>query len=169
MKTNKNHSKKNIPISLFGLLSLFLVSCGSYQNSSYYDSDGIYVDRTSTPQNNVATGDTGNSQAYQNFFKSKQLNVEEEVFTDVENYSSVERYDSISNKTNASWGSNPSSVTVNVYGANSIKLNLVLLSSYKLCCVYTIVCLTTLVSKIKVKLCFRFNVVFSQIEYEDSN
>ena len=42
MKTYSFSSKKLSIYSLFGFLSIMVTSCGSYQNSSYYDSDGVY-------------------------------------------------------------------------------------------------------------------------------
>ena len=41
MKTISILSKKNIVKSVLGLLGLTIVSCSSYQNKSYYESDGI--------------------------------------------------------------------------------------------------------------------------------
>lgn len=122
MKTNFYFTSKNITRLVLLFSGMLLVSCGSYQNSSYYDNDGVYTGSQRNRQvasNNVEQNNT--NQAYQNYFKSKQLNAEEEVFTDVEGYSSVEdstvtserNYDSY-----AAWGSNPSSVTVNVYDNN---------------------------------------------------
>ena len=42
MKTNIFFSRNAAFYSLIGFLSLLAASCGSYQNSSYYDTDGIY-------------------------------------------------------------------------------------------------------------------------------
>ena len=42
MKTNALITRKTSLNSLIGFLGLIITSCGSYQNSSYYDSDGIY-------------------------------------------------------------------------------------------------------------------------------
>ena len=122
MKTNFYPSTNYITRLVLFFSGMLFVSCGSYQNSSYYDNDDVY--RSSGRNNEVASNNVeqnNTNQAYQNYFKSKQLNAEEEVFTDVESYSSVEdstvtserNYDS-----NAAWGSNPSSVTVNVYDNN---------------------------------------------------
>lgn len=119
MKTNFYLSSNNIARLVLFFSGMLLVSCGSYQNSSYYDSDGVYRGSNGNREyasNNVEQNNT--NQAYQNYFKSKQLNAEEEVFTDVENYSSVEDSTSTSERnydSYAAWGSNPSSVTVNVY------------------------------------------------------
>ena len=42
MKTNIFFARNTAIYSLIGFLSILVASCGSYQNSSYYDSDGIY-------------------------------------------------------------------------------------------------------------------------------
>ena len=42
MKTNYFSAKKLSIYSLFGFFSIMITSCSSYQNSSYYDGDGIY-------------------------------------------------------------------------------------------------------------------------------
>ena len=42
MKTYYQINSKNIAFSLIGLVAIFATSCGSYQNSSYYDNDGVY-------------------------------------------------------------------------------------------------------------------------------
>ena len=43
MKTNFfSLTKSNCFYSIMGLVSLTLASCGSFKNSSYYDTDGIY-------------------------------------------------------------------------------------------------------------------------------
>ena len=42
MKTNIFFTKKTLLYPLIVFFSILMTSCGSYQNSSYYDSDGIY-------------------------------------------------------------------------------------------------------------------------------
>lgn len=42
MKTIYFSPKKLFIYSLFGFFSVMISSCGSYQNSSYQDGDGIY-------------------------------------------------------------------------------------------------------------------------------
>ena len=42
MKTNFISFKSNSLYILLGLIGSMVTSCGSYQNSSYYDRDGIY-------------------------------------------------------------------------------------------------------------------------------
>jgi len=87
-----------------GLIGLLLVSCGSYEQASYYDNDGIYsggtervtVTETRTPQ--PAARQSGDD-FYQNYFgeKSQELDryLESEVFTDVDSYASAQARDSL--------------------------------------------------------------------------
>ena len=120
MKTNYFISKKISIYSIFGLILVAVTSCGSYQNKSYYDNDGIYDNN----QTSKKTTENSESNKYKEYFGS--LNKEnEEVFTNVENYSSNDDSTNNSaqvedNKNNyGSWGSNASdNVTVNIYGNN---------------------------------------------------
>ena len=65
MKTNIFYSKKATLYSFIGFLSVLVMSCGSYQNSSYYDSDGIYGNTAKETQ-------TVSSTQYKNYFSSLQ-------------------------------------------------------------------------------------------------
>ncbi|HWS59312.1 MAG TPA: hypothetical protein VN182_00135, partial [Flavobacterium sp.] len=69
MKTNIYFSKNATLYSLIGFLSVLVTSCGSYQNSSYYDSDGIYGNTPKVTQ-------TSSSEQYKNYFSSLQENNE---------------------------------------------------------------------------------------------
>ena len=70
-----------------------MTSCGSYQNSSYYDSDGIYGNAQRRNVDRKSQNDTNNQ--YKDYFSSLQNNNEHaEIFTDVDNYN-----DSIQNNT----------------------------------------------------------------------
>lgn len=107
MKTNYFPSKKISIYSLFGLITMVVASCGSTQN--YQENDGIYG---GSAKKEVATSDN----KYKEYFSA--LNKEnEEVFTDVENYST--QNDSVSNAAEANdnngWGATPSTTTVIVY------------------------------------------------------
>ena len=42
MKTKLPFLSKFPMLFAFGSLAVFVISCGSYQNSSYYDNDGVY-------------------------------------------------------------------------------------------------------------------------------
>jgi uncharacterized membrane protein YgcG len=108
--------------SLIGSLSLFVISCGSYQNSSFYDNDGIYgsSERPNNPTNQYQEQNaTGNQ--YANQFRNMQNDFG--YFTDVDNYTSendsvVTVYNRNYNDNTdnyAGWGKNSSNVTINYY------------------------------------------------------
>ncbi len=102
--------------SLFGFLAFAITSCGSYQNSSYYDGDGIYGGSENS-QKQTTPDNKSQSSKYQEYFSN--LNRDAEIFTNVDNYSTVTN-DTVKktesyNANNSSWGSNPQSITVNVY------------------------------------------------------
>ena len=85
MKTYYFSSKRLSIYLLFGSLGLAISSCGSYQNSSYYD-DGVYGN---SQKQNRETNSNDNSQSnkYQEYFSD--LNKNQDVFTNVDNYSST--------------------------------------------------------------------------------
>ena len=121
MKTKNLLTLPKIPFLSLLAVGGILVSCGSYQNSSYNDNDGIYNSSQKTNDNSTAqVAEDNTNAAYQNYFRSKQLAADDEIFVDVEEYTSVN--DSTETRqassSDGSWGSNPSSVTVNVYSSN---------------------------------------------------
>ncbi|HQK40419.1 MAG TPA: hypothetical protein PLO52_09930, partial [Flavobacterium alvei] len=65
MKTNIFSFKNATLYPLFGFLSVLISSCGSYQNSSYYNTDGIYGNSPRETQ-------TVSSVQYKNYFKTLQ-------------------------------------------------------------------------------------------------
>jgi len=132
------HLQKIRTAALFAVVGLLVVSCGSYQQASYYDTDGIYganeprvtVERAprQTPQVKQKKGDN----TYTDYFgqKADQYGeiLEGEIFTDVDSYSSGVENDSISEVDlteyytsdndyagNGGWGDNPTSVNINIY------------------------------------------------------
>ncbi|WP_291119723.1 hypothetical protein [Flavobacterium sp. UBA6135] len=115
MKSIMLHPRFLVGFSSLGILSLLLSSCGSYQNSSYYENDGIYS--SSRNDNRTVNRNSTNGSIYSDYFKSKQLQLQDEVFVDVDSYTTVGdstvTVESYSN--NAAWGSNPSTVTINYY------------------------------------------------------
>ena len=124
MKTNSFFTKKISIYSLLGFFALIVTSCGSYQNSSYYDNDGVYGSNEKPKQKEESKSNNG---YYKEYFSN--LNKDnEQVFTDVNKYSSyndtIKKNGNINNNVNqnqsdyAGWGSNPDNVTVNVYGNN---------------------------------------------------
>ncbi|MGB5404247.1 MAG: hypothetical protein WBN13_09750, partial [Robiginitalea sp.] len=124
-----------------GLLGFLVISCGSYDQASYYDNDGIYsspVERTErvvvveSPQPQTRT-QPSDDDFYQNYFgeKSQELDeyLEGEVFTDADAYSSTSEIDSlrleegnyIQNYNNdyggqPGWGDSGANVSINLYG-----------------------------------------------------
>ena len=113
MKTNIFSSKEAQNYLYIGLLSLFMVSCGSYQNSSYYESDGIYG--ATTPRN-VERRHTPSANYYKDYFNSLQNDSQpDEVFTDIDKYSNFDSIDNNSYSSYAGWGSNQTGTIVNVY------------------------------------------------------
>jgi hypothetical protein len=116
MKTNIFSPKKTSLYSLIGFLSIVLTSCGSYQNSSYYESDGIYG-ATARPVEKIV--DNNQNTHYQDYFNSLQNNNQPtEIFTDVDNYGSYDNLNDSIQVTNpgyAGWGSSPENVSVSFY------------------------------------------------------
>lgn len=119
MKTNSFFTvKSNCYYSLIAMISLIFTSCGSFKNSSYYDTDGIYG---GSEIKRVAVSQETQPNKYKDYFSSLQnTNDNNQVFTDVEKYST----DTINNKTTtpvsnySGWGNNTDHVTINVYDTN---------------------------------------------------
>ena len=87
MKTTISPSPNTLFYSIIGFFSFVVTSCGSYQNSSYYDSDGIYGN--TDVRNTEKTIQNNSSNHYKEYFNSLQNdNQPTEIFTDVENYNS---------------------------------------------------------------------------------
>ena len=126
MKANLPFLRDLNSFSLLGLLSLFIVSCGSYQNTSYYDNDGVYssAERENTPvENKYSEQNMEKGNEYASQFKNMQN--EYDYFTDVENYSSnnqdtvvVIENNSGYSRDYAGWGNNDHNVTINYYDNN---------------------------------------------------
>lgn len=117
MKTTIFPYPKTAFCSLIGFFSFLVTSCGSYQNSSYYDSDGIYGN--TDIRNTEKTAQNNSSNHYKEYFNSLQNdNQPTEIFTDVNNYSdynpSNDTLQSL-NQDYAGWGNNSRKTTINVY------------------------------------------------------
>ena len=131
-------------IAFAGLIGLLMASCGSYQQASYYDNDGIYSSGTEYPvvarQESAPrkSADRGKSDFYENYFgeRAQELGqvLDSEVFTDVDAYTSTDSlgvardslladpndylaYDN-DYQGNPAWGDMGGNVTVNLYGGN---------------------------------------------------
>jgi len=131
------HRRIHIAITVV-FLSAILASCGSYQQASYYDNDGIYADRTEqvrVTQQPRASQPAPKQDAFGEYFDQKANEygeiLESEVFTDVDGYYSDVENDSLMNDQSfqyngnnndyngyAAWGDNPTNVNINVYDNN---------------------------------------------------
>ncbi|MGB5274998.1 MAG: hypothetical protein WBN39_13155 [Flavobacteriaceae bacterium] len=126
-------------LSLFA--AIFAVSCGSYQQASYYDNDGIYATGTrqvsvERPPRQAPVQQQQRQQqggdVYSDYFgqqASQYDNIGDgDVFTDVDSYSSQMENDSIDQSRltdyyqsendyvgQGGWGDNPSNVNINIY------------------------------------------------------
>ena len=123
MKTNCIFQLKTLRILSLIVGAITVVSCGSYQNSSYYDDDGVYGPDNSEKTKRVVQNETSsgsNNNAYAQQFKSMKEDFgTTQVLTDVDNYSSAP--DTVyvqENRTGyGGWGENQTSnITLNVYG-----------------------------------------------------
>ena len=107
------------------VLSLIICGCGSFQGSSYYDSDGIYRSRNSRATN--INNSANNSNYYAKYFRdaaeSGYLNSDgnNTFFTDIDSYSSNEypnEKNSDFNNSQIPWGENPSQTEVILFNNN---------------------------------------------------
>ncbi len=85
MKTYSYSGKRLSIYSIIGLVAIVVSSCGSYQNSSYYDSDGVYGN--SQNKREVTNRDNSQSNKYQEYFSD--LNKDSQSFTDIDRYTTV--------------------------------------------------------------------------------
>ncbi|MEP0303576.1 MAG: hypothetical protein ABJD98_10630, partial [Maribacter dokdonensis] len=124
-------------ITMLVTLAVFAASCGTYQQSSYYDNDGIYSDdvvRTveRRPEQRNYNQNTSENDTYSSYFgeKADQYDqiLDSEIFTDVDSYSSnnldeeipegqLTDYYANSNDYEGygSWGSNNSDVSIYIH------------------------------------------------------
>ncbi len=116
MKTISITQNKFPKYIILSLISVLVVSCGTYQNTSYYDRDGIYGD--TEPQNSVATTpqNTSENNQYKNYFGSLQDSEtkKDSTFTNVESYKS-DSYSNQESNSNGGWGSDSGTTVVNIY------------------------------------------------------
>ena len=122
MKTNTLSITNTSLFYFVGILSIIFTSCGSYQNSSYYDSDGIYGSRSNRAVLNDSQERQYNNDKYKDYFGSLQNdNQTEEIFTNVDNYNSYNVDVQDQRNDNAGypgWGSNPQGISINIYDNN---------------------------------------------------
>jgi len=92
MKTNRIFQLKSLRFLSLFVGAITLVSCGSYQNSSYYDDDGVYGPDNSVKTKRIVQTETS-SGSYNNAYAQQFKSMKEdfgptEVLTDVVNYKS---------------------------------------------------------------------------------
>lgn len=119
--------KKITSISILGIFSILLTSCGTHNQNSYADSDGIYSSQAPTETEPVSEANTPSDSYYKQYFNSKTQAYEEledgTIFTDIDAYSTSESLDDdgyiVEERTQeedyGAWGENSEQVTVNVY------------------------------------------------------
>lgn len=117
-------------LSLATIAGGLLASCGSYQNNSYYENDGIYnSDVQPAPKRVkvVSTQSVDPNNKYETYFSEGKSDFT--VFTDVDNYTSENENQELYTEDDiiyiadnqnyaeryGNWGQNSTSVTVNVY------------------------------------------------------
>lgn len=114
MMTNYLSNLKTNRFLILFVGSIALYSCGSYQNSSYYDNDGVYGADTSKKV--VYQEQTANTSKYAAQFQSmREEYATEETFTDVSNYATPIDSSKTKSQSYAGWGNNQSNVVVNIY------------------------------------------------------
>ena len=103
----KHYFRNTILISSFIFFLAIVFSCGTYQGSSYYTSDGIYGG-TSISENE--TNDLNNSSFYKDVFNniaddySSTNDFQNYVFTDIDNYHSSDQNVDASLNSQMPWG-----------------------------------------------------------------
>jgi hypothetical protein len=124
MKTNRIFQLKTLRFLSLIVGAITVVSCGSYQNSSYYDDDGVYGPDNSEKAKRVVQSETTSgsySNAYAQQFKSMSEEFgPTEVLTDVDNYKSTP--DTVYVQENGTryggWGENPTNNNIVIINDN---------------------------------------------------
>jgi len=124
MKTNRIFQLKTLRFLSLIVGTITVVSCGSYQNSSYYDDDGVYGPDNSDKAKRVVQNETSSgsySNAYAQQFKSMKEDFgPTEVLTDVDNYKSAT--DTVYVQENGTryggWGENPTNNNIVIVNDN---------------------------------------------------
>lgn len=119
MKTFSLFDIKNTLSFLPIILGFLLVSCSSYHNSSYYDSDGIYTrSNRDIQEEHSLKAEESRTGSYFTQFQDYYVPEEETVgiFTDIDSYYGEEGGYSTGY---SGWGNSVSNVSVNVYGGYS--------------------------------------------------
>jgi uncharacterized membrane protein YgcG len=120
MKTIYQTSIKKYQLLVFSILSIGITSCGSFKNSSYDDTDGIYSStsnrETTIDDTQVYTQEKPKSVYAEKFKQMEEDLYETEYFTDVDSYTS-NQVDTVYvvESSYAGWGNNTNQVNVNYY------------------------------------------------------
>lgn len=123
MKTYYPINLKNCGFFLTGIIAIITTSCGSYQNASYYDNDGVYGNSERSQSHTVLnTNEEVSEKSNEYAQKFRAMQDDYTYFTDVDSYQS-EAQDTVVTVYNnqyrdqnyAGWGNNGTSVTVNYY------------------------------------------------------
>lgn len=128
MKTIYKTSIKKYRLLVLSILSIGITSCGSFKNSSYNDTDGIYSsssNRETTLDNNQNYTQVKPKSVYVEKFKQMEDELAEtEYFTDVDSYSS-NQVDTVyvNERSYAGWGNNSTGVTNINYFDNGWGMN----------------------------------------------
>ena len=114
MKTYNRLQSKLARLGALSLIAGFMVSCGSYQNTSYYDNDGVY---NNAPQQRTVQNSNRDANYYSNYFK--QAGEDLPYFTDIEGYTS-ETSDTTARRPlqvvgYGGWGDETDNVSINIY------------------------------------------------------
>jgi len=122
MKDNYQFKNKML-VLIGGLTSILLASCGTYQAATYED-DGIYSSdqRTIASNETVVVKNNANAKYYEEYFGKTVTDygeiVDDEVFTDVDNYSSqnvVTQDAEVAVESYSAWEDADDNITINVY------------------------------------------------------
>ena len=89
MKSYYQFTLKKATFSLLGLLAITATSCGSYQNVSYYDNDGVYGSDNTYIQNENRNNNQNTEQSNRYAQQFRSMRDDFVIFTDVDNYSST--------------------------------------------------------------------------------
>lgn len=120
MKTYYFSNGKLSIYSILGLMAFVVASCGSYQDSSYYDHDGIYDNSQRERSNTQASEGNSQNNHYKDYFSSLK-DEQTEIFTDVDNYATPESKAQDNQNQEYStgysgWGNDSDNVNVSIYG-----------------------------------------------------
>jgi len=126
MKTKYLFGHKNSLYFVLGIFAILATSCGTYQNTSYYDRDGIYG--SSESQNNTTSNPQyySDNSHYKDYFGSLQNKPQQdEIFTDVDSYSTNDYNNNDNSNSNqeysasySDWGNSADNININLYGGN---------------------------------------------------